>query len=60
MLGSCWLVVAVMTELVMVAPASVMITIGLEGIPVPIVFDRISEALLVVRSAALLAQSSAA
>ena len=38
LLGSCWLVVAAMTEVVTVAPVSVMITMGFEGIPVPIVF----------------------
>ena len=60
LLGNCWLVVAVTTDVLMVAPEAVNTTTGLEGIPVPILCDRVTLALVVVSGAALLLQARAA
>jgi len=60
LLGNCWLVVAVTTDVLMVVPAAVITMTGLEGIPVPIFVDRVTLALVVVSGTAPLLQLMAA
>jgi hypothetical protein len=60
LLGNCWLVVAATTDVLIVTPTSVITMTGLEGIPVPISLPRVWLALVVVKTAALFAQSRAA
>ncbi len=50
LLGNCWLVVAAITEVLMITPESVSTMTGLDGMPVPIVLDRVTEASVVLKA----------
>ena len=60
LLGNCWLVVAVTTEVLTLLPASVMTITGFEGIPEPIWVARVWLALELVSGTLGLLQFTAA